>query len=123
MSKVPSLLTLSAVLCAGAAFAEGESVYRVVDDTTLEVTVPAGFTNEFDATYAAALNDSKAREFVLDTSFLGSGAWKAEVFRDKADSDVNPTSYVHETGNTVKAGAKLFYRLAPGGGFIVRFSK
>ena len=64
MSKVPSLLTLSAVLCAGAAFAEGESVYRVVDDTTLEVTVPAGFTNEFDATYAAALNDNTYAAFV-----------------------------------------------------------
>ena len=73
--------------------------------------------------YAAVINNATRRDYVLDTSFLGEGTWKAEVFRDKADSDVNPTSYVHETGNTVKAGAKLFYRLAPGGGVIVRFFK
>lgn len=76
-----------------------------------------------DVWYAAALNDSKAREFVLDTSFLCSGAWKAEVFRDTSTSDIEPTEYVHETGITVNAGAKFTYRMAPGGGFIVRFSK
>ena len=31
-----------------------------------------------------------------------------------------PTQYVHET-KTVKAGDKLIFRLAPGGGFAVKF--
>ena len=73
--------------------------------------------------YAAAINGKDARNYVLDTSFLGEGVWKTEVFRDAADADAEPTHYVHEQGNTVRAGTKLFYRLAQGGGFIVRFSK
>ena len=73
--------------------------------------------------YAAAITDAKPRDFVLDTSFLGDGTWKVEAFRDAADADVRPTHYVHETGATIKAGTKLFYRMAPGGGFVVKFSK
>ena len=73
--------------------------------------------------YAAAINGKDARDYILDTSFLGEGTWKVEAFRDAADAAVEATHYVHETGNSVKAGTKLFYRMAPGGGFIVRFSK
>ena len=73
--------------------------------------------------YAAGLNNKDARDFVLDTSFLGAGVWKAETFRDAADSDSVPTHYVHEREKAVKAGDKLNFRMAPGGGFIVRFSK
>ena len=73
--------------------------------------------------YAAAITNKDGRDFVLDTSFLGTGEWKVEAFRDAADADRNPTKYVHEQGNAVKAGTKLFYRMAPGGGFVVRFSK
>ena len=73
--------------------------------------------------YAAGLNNKDARDFVLDTSFLGAGDWKAETFRDAADSASVPTHYVHERDKTVKAGDKLDFRMAPGGGFIVRFSK
>ena len=73
--------------------------------------------------YAAALNSKDARDFVLDTAFLGKGMWKAEVFRDAPDSAEQPTHYVHETGVPVAAGAKLTYRMAPGGGFVVKFTK
>ena len=73
--------------------------------------------------YAAAINAKETKDFVLDTSFLGAGEWNAEVFRDAADAATEPSHYVHETGNRVRAGAKLFYRMAPGGGFVVRFSK
>ena len=73
--------------------------------------------------YAAAINAGEARDFILDTSFLGEGAWVAEVFRDAADSATAPTHYVHERGNAVKAGEKKFFRMAPGGGFVVKFTK
>ena len=73
--------------------------------------------------YAAAINASEARDFILDTSFLGEGVWVAEVFRDAADSATAPMHYVHERGNAVKAGEKKFIRMAPGGGFIVKFTK
>ena len=73
--------------------------------------------------YAAAINSAEGRDFVLDTVFLGSGGWTAEIFRDAADSDVAPMHYVHEKGIAVKAGERKTFRMAPGGGFIVKFSK
>ena len=75
------------------------------------------------AWYAAALNNKDPREFVLDTAFLGEGEWKVEAFHDADDAAINPTHYVHVTGAKVKAGDKITYRMAPGGGFVVKFSK
>ena len=73
--------------------------------------------------YAAAIANRTGRFFTLDTSFLGEGEWKAEVFRDAEDASRQPTHYIHERGNSVKAGAKLVLPMAPGGGFVARFSK
>ena len=73
--------------------------------------------------YAAAISDSKARDFELDTSFLGEGVWKAEIFRDADDAATAPEHYVHERGVAVKPGEKINVRMAPGGGYIVRFTK
>lgn len=72
--------------------------------------------------YAAAITNKDARDFDLDTSFLGEGEWKAEIFRDDPACDDEPQKYVHETAS-VKAGDRLAFHLASGGGFIVRFSK
>ncbi len=74
------------------------------------------------AWYAAAITNKDAREYELPTCFLGEGDWKAEIFRDANNCDDEPEKYVHET-KTVKAGDKLKFRLASGGGLIVRFSK
>ena len=74
------------------------------------------------AWYAAAMTNKDARDFELDTSFLGKGRWNAEIFRDADDADKQPTSYVHERGVCVKAGEKVKFHMAPGGGFIVRFT-
>ncbi len=71
------------------------------------------------AWYAAGVGVSAAQEFTLDTSFLGTGEWTLEIFRDAADSDVAPTHFVHER-RTVAAGERIPIRLAPGGGFVVK---
>lgn len=73
--------------------------------------------------YAVALNNREARDFDLDTSFLGGGLWTAEVFRDSAESAIRPERYEHEKDIEVTAGAKIAFRLAPGGGFVMRFTK
>ena len=75
------------------------------------------------AWYAAAISNRDGRDFTLDTSFLGTGDWQTEVFCDAADADAQPTHYRHERGRKVRAGEKLSFRLASGGGFVVRFSK
>ncbi len=72
--------------------------------------------------YAAGLTTMEARDSEVDTSFLGSGEWKAEVFRDAGDAKEDAAKYVHEM-KSVKAGDKLAVHMAPGGGFVVRFSR
>jgi len=72
--------------------------------------------------YAAAISNRESRDFAFKTDFLGGGEWKAEVFRDADDADENPTKYIHET-KTVKTGEELSFHMAPGGGFVVRFTK
>ena len=75
------------------------------------------------AWYAAAITDSAAREIAIDTSkFLEPGQWSAEIFRDADGCCATASSYVHET-KTVKSGEKMLFKTAPGGGFVVRFSK
>ena len=74
------------------------------------------------AWYAAGITNGDARDFTLDTAFLRRGTWQAEIFRDAPDADVRPTGYVHEQ-QTVAAGAKLALHMAPGGGFVVKFTK
>ena len=73
--------------------------------------------------YAAAINSKDARDYELDTSFLGDGKWTMEMFRDAADADTVPTHYVHERDKAVKAGEKIPLRMAKGGGFAVKFTK
>jgi alpha-glucosidase len=72
--------------------------------------------------YAAAITNRDAREFELKTGFLGGGEWKAEVFRDAPECAEDPARYLHEK-NSVMAGEALRFKMAPGGGFVVRFSK
>ena len=72
--------------------------------------------------YAAAISNREARDITVDTAFLGEGEWKAEIFRDAEDSAAKPMAYVCET-RTVKAGDKLAVKLAPGGGFVARFTR
>jgi len=75
-----------------------------------------------DVWYAAGMTNEQPRDYVLDTAFLGTGIWQAEIFRDAADADVNPTHYVRET-RSVTSGEKIPVHMAPGGGFTVRFTR
>ena len=72
--------------------------------------------------YAAGITDRDARDFEIDTSFLGGGEWKAEMFRDAGDAPADTRKFVHEK-KSVKAGEKIPVHMAPGGGFVVRFAK
>ena len=74
------------------------------------------------AWYAAGMTNAEARDFDLCTKFLGAGEWMAEIFRDAPNADVEPTKYVHEK-KVVKAGDKFAVHMAPGGGFVVKFTK
>ncbi len=72
--------------------------------------------------YAAAITNKEGRDYELPTCYLGKGTWKAEIFRDADCCNEQPEKYVRET-KTVKAGDKLKFRMANGGGFVVHFTK
>ena len=72
--------------------------------------------------YVAGLSNADARIVSVDLSFLGSGEWMAETFRDAGESAERPTSYVHETVS-VLGGGRRDLRMAPGGGFVMRLTK
>ena len=73
--------------------------------------------------YAAGLNNKDARQVEVDTSFLGTGTWKVEAFVDTKDGDVNPCAYRHTTGTRINVGSKMVLNMAPGGGFVVKFTR
>lgn len=72
------------------------------------------------AWWAGGIANSQARDFELDTSFLGEGEWEAEIFRDADTCEEKPCEYVHEQ-RKVKAGGRLALHMARGGGFAIRF--
>ena len=72
--------------------------------------------------YAAGITNKDARDFEFKTDFLDDGEWKAEMFIDDKESDLQPTKYVHTT-SVIKKGDTFMVRMAKGGGFIVRFSR
>ena len=72
--------------------------------------------------YVAGITNDKSRIYQLDTSFLGEGDWKMEVFRDSRANRDDPQSYSHETIH-VRTGEKMAVHMAPGGGFVARFSR
>lgn len=75
-----------------------------------------------DAWYAAAICGWNKKTIAIDTSFLGSGAWKAEIFADGVNADRDATDYAHKTV-TVQAGQKIPVKFAPGGGWTARFTR
>ena len=73
-----------------------------------------------DEWYAAAINSWEQRKIQIDTSFLGEGKWRAEIFADGVNADRDATDYVKRT-ETVSAGDKLTVEMMPGGGWTARF--
>ena len=71
--------------------------------------------------WLGAITNWEARELEIPTKFLGGGEWKAEVFEDASDANVNAEHFVRRTF-TVKSGEPIKVRLARGGGFAAHFS-
>ena len=67
------------------------------------------------------MTNADGRTCEFDTSFLGGGEWSMESFRDSLRQGDPPTSYLHET-TSVRAGDRLSFKMARGGGFVARFA-
>jgi alpha-glucosidase len=98
--------------------------------TTFDETVPLdGKVAEFaaiarrkgDVWFVGAMTNWSPRDLTINLSFLGSGDYTAEIFRDGINSDRDATDYVKEV-NRVNAADKLKVRLMNGGGWVARFT-
>jgi len=72
-----------------------------------------------DTWYAGAMSNWNERDIVLDLSFLGSGNFEAEIFKDGMNADRDATDYKREVVK-LNATQKLSIHLAPGGGWAAR---
>jgi alpha-glucosidase len=72
--------------------------------------------------YVGSMTNWDKRNLELDLSFLGSGTYKAEIFRDGINADKNATDYRHEIID-IPTNRKLTISLAPGGGYAARIFK
>lgn len=69
--------------------------------------------------YVGSLTNWNNREIELDLSFLGSGDFKAEVFRDGVNADKAARDYKKEEID-IPANKKLKISMASGGGYVMR---
>jgi len=69
--------------------------------------------------FVGSITDSDARELDVPLSFLGSGAYEAEIYADGPDAAVQPKDSVVEK-RRVDAATVLKLKLAPAGGSAIR---
>ncbi len=72
--------------------------------------------------FLGAMTDWSERDLELDLSFLGDGFWEAQVFADGANAHRNAEDYQIES-LTVQGQNRLTVHLAPGGGWVGKFTK
>ncbi len=72
--------------------------------------------------FLGALTASTARTVEVKLDFLGRGRWKARLWQDAADSNVN-AEHLDIVERSVTRGDTLTLKLAPAGGCAVRFTR
>lgn len=71
--------------------------------------------------YVGALTDWSPRDLEIATSFLPEGNYRAEIYGDGINADQYGIDYSHSVRN-ITAGEKIKIKMAPGGGWIAKFS-
>ena len=111
---------------------EPESVrFMASVPTTFDETVALdGKVSEFAAIarrkgstwYIGVLGNWNTRDITLDCSFLGDGAYEAEIFKDGINADRQASDYKKETV-TISSTGKINIHLAPGGGWVATIKR
>ena len=71
--------------------------------------------------FVGALTNWTARDLEVDLSFLGTGQFRAEIFRDGVNAHRAGVDYAREEKD-VTAADRLAIHLAPGGGWVARIA-
>lgn len=72
-----------------------------------------------DVWYVGGLTNWEARDLEIDLSFLASGTYQAEIFKDGINADLVAKDYKKEE-RTIDTTRKQTIHLAPGGGFVIK---
>ena len=72
--------------------------------------------------YVGLLTDWNPRQTEIDLSFLPAGTYRAEIFKDGVNADKAARDYIREE-TTVTSGGTITATLAPGGGWVAKFTK
>jgi alpha-glucosidase len=75
-----------------------------------------------DTWFIGAMTNWDARELTLDFSFLGSGIYEAEIFKDGVNADRDARDYKREVIK-ISPGDKIKISLSNGGGWAARLTK
>jgi alpha-glucosidase len=71
--------------------------------------------------FVGAMTDWTPRELDVELAFLGGGRWTMVAFADGAEAERAASSY-RRTSDEVGKSSKLKVKLAPGGGWVARFT-
>jgi alpha-glucosidase len=74
-----------------------------------------------DVWFVSAMTNWTPRMLEIDLSFLADGQYNAEIFCDGLNADRCPTDYTRVM-KTVHGGQKIKIEMAPGGGWVAKFS-
>jgi alpha-glucosidase len=69
--------------------------------------------------YVGGMGDWSARSVEVDLSFLGEGAFAAEIFRDGINADRAARDYIKDAVS-IPASRKITIAMAPGGGYAMK---
>jgi alpha-glucosidase len=93
---------------------------RVIDAKVNEYIIIARRKNS--DWFAGAITNHSGREANLPLSFLGEGKYVAEIYSDSVDTNVNP-NHLNIQKQEVTKDNNLSLKIAPDGGFVIRFTK
>ncbi len=90
----------------------------------MEYVVVARKAKDSGEWFCGGVTDGTAREFEIKLDFLEEGKYEAQVYCDASDADcyTNEQAYKIEHKKVTK-NSKIRVRMAPGGGFAIRFKK
>jgi alpha-glucosidase len=75
-----------------------------------------------DVWYVGGMTDWTPRDLAVDFSFLGSGAWKAQIWQDGPNAHRAGVDFAQKQMDVNPSSKENFY-LAPGGGFVMRITQ
>lgn len=92
---------------------------RVLQGKVSEYIVTA--RRKGDTWYVGGMTDWNARNLTLDLSFIGTGNYRMELFKDGINADRIGKDYKREELR-LSAGGTCYVHLAPGGGFAMKIT-